>query len=258
MIDPAEIAQELIVAAAERRALGSPLTERHPELDLETAYVAQRLVVGARLATGASLVGAKLGLTSRAKQEQMNVGEPLHGWLTSDMLRPMGAKLDLSGFIHPRAEPEIAFLLRESPAAPASIATVLAATQAVFGAIEIIDSRFAGFRFGLPDVVADNASSAAFVLGSRTREVRDVGDLRLTGCVLRVNGVVVATAAGAAVLGHPAESVAWLVNQLAAREQSLPAGAIVLSGALTDAVPLAAGTVVTAEFDGLGHAEVWC
>lgn len=258
MTDPAEIARELVTATVERRALSSPFTDRDPDIDLETAYLAQRLVVDARLAGGARIVGAKLGLTSRAKQERMNVAEPLYGWLTGDMMRPTGAKLDLDGFIHPRAEPEIAFLLRASPAAPASITTVLAATEAVFGALEIIDSRFEGFRFRLPDVVADNASSAGFVVGSVTRLVRDAGDLRLTGCVLRANGEVVATAAGAAVLGHPAESVAWLVNRLAARQQTLPAGAIVLSGALTDAVPLAARTVVTAEFDGLGCAEVWC
>ncbi len=258
MADPAAIAQELVAAMAHRRTLSAPFTDRDPDLDLETAYLAQRLVVDARLAAGARVVGAKLGLTSRAKQERMNVAEPLYGWLTSDMLRPTGVKLDLDDFIHARAEPEIAFLLRESPEAPASVATVLAATEAIFGALEIIDSRYEGFRFRLPDVVSDNASSAGFVLGSVTRRVCDAGDLRLTGCVLRANSEVVATAAGAAVLGHPAESVAWLVNSLAARQQSLPTGAIVLSGGLTDAVPLQAGTVVTAEFDGLGCVEVCC
>ena len=252
----ADVADRLIEAQQTRRALGEPFTNFTPGFDEASAYDTQRRVVDARLRDGGTVIGAKLGLTSQAKQRQMSVDRPIYGWLTSDMLRVAEEPLDLDGFIHPRAEPEIAFLLREVVTAPASVTSVLAATESVFSAIEIIDSRYDGFHFRLADVVADNASSAALTLGSVAVNPQRAGDLRLLGCVLRVNGEVVATAAGAAVLGHPAASVAWLINQLAARGQTLPAGSIVLSGALTDAVPVSAGTQVTAEFDGLGVARV--
>jgi 2-oxo-3-hexenedioate decarboxylase len=251
MTDVTRIADQLIAAAAERRALAEPFTA-HEQLDVERAYEVQQAVVDGRLRAGATIVGAKLGLTSRAKQRQMQVDEPLYGWLTSDMVLLGDEPLDLSRFIHPRAEPEIAFLLREQVDAPATTATVLASTHSVFAAIEIIDSRYDAFRFGHADVIADNASSAAIVLGSRPRSPDQLGDLRLCGCVLRVDGRIVSTAAGAAALGHPATAVAWLIDQLHRRGQTLPAGSIVLSGALTDAVALAPGATVTAEFDGLG------
>jgi 2-oxo-3-hexenedioate decarboxylase len=222
------------------------------DFDVEVAYEVQQRVVDARLERGAVLVGAKLGLTSRAKQQQMNVDDPLYGWLTSDMLLPGSEPLDLGHLIHPRAEPEIGFLLRETVSAPATVASVLAATDRVFAALEIIDSRYDGFRFRLPDVIADNASAAGVRLGSIVSEPQALGDLRLVGCVLRVDGKIVATAAGAAVLGHPAESVAWLINELGRRGRKLAPGSLILSGALTDAVPVTAGGSVTAEFDGLG------
>jgi 2-oxo-3-hexenedioate decarboxylase len=185
----------------------------------------------------------------------MQVDQPLYGWLTSDMLLPAGEPVDLDAFIHPRAEPEIAFLLDREVSAPATITSVLAATRLVFGALEIIDSRYDNFRFRHPDVIADNASSAGVIAGSVALPPEQLGDLRLIGCVLRADGVVAATAAGAAVLGHPAQSVAWLVNELDRRGQRLPAESIVLSGGLTDALPLRAGGSVSAEFDGLGTVE---
>jgi 2-oxo-3-hexenedioate decarboxylase len=258
MASARQIAAALDAAVTGRQALAAPFTDTDPALDATLAYAVQDLVVAARQGRGARIVGAKLGLTSRAKQARMNVDQPLYGWLTSDMLRPTGAALDLERFIHPRAEPEIAFLLGSEIALPATVTSVLAATAQVFGAIEIIDSRYDAFRFRHPDVVADNASSAGVVVGSVAVTPADAGDLRLTGCVLRAEGEVVATAAGAAVLGHPAESVAWLANELDGRGRRLPAGAIVLSGGLTDAVPLRHGGHVTAEFDGLGVVEVSC
>jgi 2-oxo-3-hexenedioate decarboxylase len=253
-----EVAAALDAAVTEQRALEAPFSDADPALDAATAYEIQDLVVAARQARGARVIGAKLGLTSRAKQERMNVDQPLYGWLTSDMLRPTGVPLDLETFIHPRAEPEIAFLLGAEIALPATVTSVLAATERIFGAIELIDSRYDAFRFRHPDVVADNASSAGVIVGSVAVAPSDAGDLRLTGCVLRADGEVVATAAGAAVLGHPAESVAWLANALERRGRRLPAGSIVLSGALTDAVALRPGSQVSAEFDGLGVVEVWC
>jgi 2-oxo-3-hexenedioate decarboxylase len=258
MPDVAAIAGALDRAVLERTLLPAPFTDAEPDLDTETAYLIQDLLVAKRLERGAHIVGAKLGLTSRAKQERMNVDQPLYGWLTSDMVLQAADAVVLDDFLHVRAEPEIGFLIGRPIAAPATAATVLAATDAVFGAIELIDSRYDAFKFRHPDVIADNASSAGVVLGGVLASPRDVVDLKLMGCVLRHDGRVVATAAGSAVLGHPAESVAWLVNQLAARGRALEQGAIVLSGALTDAVPLAPGQSVVAEFDGLGAVEIHC
>ncbi len=249
------IAAALDEAALVRRPLQQPFTDGDASLDVQTAYDVQRLVVGKRLERGARIVGAKLGLTSAAKQRQMQVDEPLYGWLTSDMV--LGSPLvDLGAFIHVRAEPEIGFLIGREIRTPATVAGVLAATDAVFAAIELIDSRFDGFRFRHPDVIADNASSAGLVVGSVTRRPEEAGDLRLLGVVLRRNGAVVATAAGAAALGHPAASVAWMVDRLAERDEGLESGSIVLSGGLTDAMPLEPGSVVTAEIEGLGTVEV--
>jgi 2-oxo-3-hexenedioate decarboxylase len=187
----------------------------------------------------------------------MSVDEPLYGFVTSGMLAPYGEPVDLSSLIHPRVEPEIAFLLGRDVAAPATVTSVLAATEAVFAAVDVLDSRYADFRFRLPDVVADNASAAIFLTGPRAVRPTDLPDLGLVGCVLRVDGDVQATSAGAAVMGHPAASVAWLANQLAVRKQQLQAGWLVFSGGLTEPVRLAAGVSVTAEFDGLGSVEAF-
>lgn len=131
----------------------------------------------------------------------------------------------------------------------------MAATTAVMPAIDILDSRFAGYSFTLADVTADNASGARFALGG-TRVPVDGIDLRTVGCVFEKNGQLVGAAAGAAVLGHPAAAVAWFVGKLAERRRSLPAGSVVLAGALTSAVPVAAGDVVSATIDRVGSIEL--
>lgn len=255
MPDLDAIATTIAEAIDQRRAIPR-FTLEHPDLSADEAYDAQWLGIERRLEAGESLVGLKLGLTSAPKQRTMGVDEPLYGWLTDGMLAEPGGPIDLGRFIHPRVEPEIAFLLGEELRGPTTVTGVLAATRAVFPALELIDSRYADFSFKLPDVVADNASAAAVVIGSTAVPPEQAGDLRLIGCVLRVDGEVVQTAAGAAVLGHPAAAVAWAVNRLAERGRSLPGGSIVLSGALTDAVPLRPGTTVIAELDGLGVAEL--
>ena len=255
MIEAGEIARELAAAERERRHR-QPFTDRFPDLDLETAYAAQSAGVQAKLEAGERLVGAKLGLTSKAKQRVMNVDAPLYGFVTSGMLAPYGEPVRLDDFIHPRVEPEIAFLLARDVHAPATVTTVLDATAAVFAAIDILDSRYEQFRFALPDVVADNASAGGFVVGPRAVPPGQLGDLSLLGCVLRVDGEVVHTAAGGAVLGHPAASVAWLANQLGSRKQHLHAGWLIFSGGLTEPVPLQPGLAVTAEIAGLGAIEV--
>ena len=256
MMDAERIAAELAAAERERREL-DPFTDDNPDLDVETAYTAQWAGVQAKLAAGDRLVGAKLGLTSKVKQRVMKVDAPLYGWVTSSMLGEYGEPVDLARFIHPRVEPEIAFLLGRDVETPATVTGVLAATESVFGAVDVLDSRYANFRFRLPDVIADNASAALFLLGPRAVPPAEIEDLRLVGCVLRVNGDVAETAAGAATMGHPAAAVAWLANRLATRGQALTAGMLVFSGGLTEPVPLAPGVSVAAELDGLGAIEVW-
>jgi len=257
MNEPMELAARLIEAADKRTGIEALTTTAGP-FDVATAYQVQDAVVADRVGRGAAVVGAKLGLTSVAKQRQMKVDEPLYGWLTGEMAIDVGQLLHCERFIQPRCEPEIAFVLRADLAgAHVGAAQVLAATAAVYPAIDVLDSRFSGYSFTLPDVIADNASGAGFVVGGQATDPFGV-DLRLTGVVLEKNGELVATAAGAAVLGHPAASVAWLVRALAARGRGLTAGQVVLSGALTEAVAVAPGDVVVARFDWLGTIELGC
>jgi 2-oxo-3-hexenedioate decarboxylase len=254
VIDARSIADELLAAERERKEIPQ-FSEAHPDLDLATAYQAQQATVAAKLDAGEVLVGYKLGLTSRNKQQAMGVDSPLYGRVTSGMLAAFDEPVRLDRFIHPRVESEIAFLLARDVEAPATITSVLAATEVVFGAVDVLDSRYEGFRFTLEDVVADNASAGAFYLGPIARRPDDLVDLRLIGCVVRVDGDVAMTAAGAAVMGHPAASVAWQVNQLPDGEK-LRAGQFVFSGGVTAPVPVVSGGSVTFEFDGLGAIEV--
>lgn len=252
-----QIARTLIDAARHRTGI-EPITNTYPDLDFETAYEVQDAVVDARTQQGATVIGAKLGLTSRAKQLQMKVDRPLYGFLTDDMQIDSGESLACDRFIQPRCEPEIAFLLGRDLAGPqVSAAHVLAATDLVFPAVDVLDSRFSGYAFTFFDVIADNSSCAAFTLGGQGVEPTGL-DLRLTGCTFEKNGRLVATAAGAAVMGHPAASIAWMVRQLSARGRGLKAGQVILAGALTEAVPVSPGDTVVVRFDRLGTVELPC
>lgn len=251
--DVAALAGALQAAEDGRRSIPQ-LSAAHPELDVATAYAVQRHNFERRLAGGDAFLGYKLGLTSRAKQVAMGVASPLWGRLAAGLLHPEEEPLDLSRLIHPRVESEIAFLLaKDVDGRTATTASVLAATAGVFPALEILDSRYDDFRFTLADVVADNASAAGVVCGGRLLAPESV-DVQLEGMVLRHDGEVVDTAAGAAVSGHPAAAVAWLAREAG----GLPAGAIVLSGGLTAPVGLAPGSVVSAEFTHLGGVTLRC
>lgn len=256
MIDLRHIADVLVAAERERKPI-RPFTEEYPFFGASRAYQAQQLFVEAHLNSGERPVGAKLGMTSKVMQSMIGVGQPVSGWLTAGMVLGYGEPVPLPRLIHPKAEPEIAVMLGEKPAYPATVASVLIATEAVFAAIEIFDSRFEDYRYRMPDVIADNVGAARFVLGPRACTVAELGDLRLIGCVFRSAGEVTGTAAGAAVMGHPAAAVAWLVNTLAARGEHLDAGSIVLTGGLTAPVTMREGTAVTAEFDQLGSVEIY-
>lgn len=251
-----EIADTLVTSERERKGIAQ-FSDEHPDIPVETAYAAQKAFVQSKLDAGETFVGWKLGLTSRNKQQAMGLDAPLYGRVTSGMLSTYGEPVRLDRFIHPRVECEIAFLLARDIEGPATITSVLAATEVVFGAVDVLDSRYESFRFTLSDVVADNASAGAFYLGPIARRPDELEDLRLLGAVVRVDGEVAMTAAGAAVMGHPAASVAWLANQLAVEGETLRAGQIVFSGGVTAPVPVVAGRSVTFEFDGLGAIEVY-
>lgn len=255
MTDNAALA-ERIWAAIEQRSAIAPLTNDVPELTVDAAYDIQDAVIAKHLATGATITAAKLGLTSTAKQRQMNVAEPLYGWMTDAMRLPGDNMLEVARFIQPRVEPEVAFMTdRELSGPGVTAAEVLSATEWVAPAIDVLDSRFTGYQFTLADVTADNSSAAAYAIGD---PVLLHGDLRLTGCVLSKNGDLVATAAGAAVMEHPAAAMAWFVRKLHSRGRSLAAGSLVLAGSWTAAIPVAPGDIVHAEFDRIGEVTVRC
>ena len=253
-----DAAVERLTSAVRNLTATTPLTEHHGHFDIPTAYDLQARVVAHRLDQGHRVIGAKLGLTSEAKQRQMNVDEPLYGWLTSDMRVEPGSPADAAEGGVEDGEAEIAVLIGDDlEGDDIGAADVLAATAAVMPAIDVLDSRYAGYSYTLPDDIADNSSSAGFVTGSVLVDPTGI-DLRLCGVVLEVNGQVMATAAGAAVLGHPAASVAWLVRALARRGEGLSAGMTVLSGACTAAFAVSPGDTVVARIDRLGTVEVPC
>jgi 2-keto-4-pentenoate hydratase len=252
-ISATEIADRLAAARVDRTAI-APFSDEFPSLDLATGYEVQRL---ARGSSGAP-IGWKLGVTSRAKQVQVGIDSPIRGFLGAVHVLDVGEPLIVAEHIHPRAEPEIVFVLgRDLAGAHVTATDVLAATAGVAAGIEIIDSRYEDYRFTMPDVVADNSSAGRFVVGTPV-PVAGI-DLRLVGVVFEHNGEVIATASGAASLGSPAAAVAWLVRSLAADGGAgLAEGDVILSGGLTAAVPVAAGDVVVATVDRLGSVELAC
>lgn len=252
IVDVSSAAEALRSAEADRVDRGR-ITGEWPELDQQAAYEVQDLVVGGRLDAGESLTGFKLGLTSKAKQEQMNVSAPLSAWVTD--AHDVGAEIAVSEFIHPRIEPEIILVLNQGLSGPSCTADdVRAATTEVRAGFELIDSRYRDFSFALPDVIADNASAAGYVVGDFAAGPDT--DLVAERVELLIDDRVVHSATGAAVYPDPFSAVADAVNALAARERSVPAGMLVLTGALTDAVFLEPGKTYTARFSTLGEVTV--
>lgn len=246
------IAEDLYRAEIDKTPI-SPLTETYPGMTVAQAYPVQLEGIAIRSERDSRRgVGKKIGLTSLAMQKLFGVHEPDYGHLLDHMLVREGEAIETRDLIMPKVEGEIAFVLRRSLNGPGiTLADVLRATEGVMASIEIIDSRIRDWKIKLPDTIADNASSARFVVGSRLVPLKRL-DLRLLGMVLEKNGEVVSTAAGAAVLGHPAASVAWLSNKLGEFGIALKEGEIILSGALTAAVEARAGDSFLVSFQGLG------
>ena len=253
-IDHAHWAQYLLAGVDERSEVQA-ITKQVDELSIDDAYAIQAALLELQLGRGDTLAGAKLGLTSAAKQEQMGVDAPVYGWVPASSVLTNGI-VPLGELIHPRCEPEIVFILGEDLAGPNVTADdVLDATSKVVGGIEVIDSRFEAFSFTLPDVIADNTSAARVVIGDEGMAPREA-DLTTLGCVFEVDGEITGTATGAALLGDPAACVAMLANHLGKHGQKLEAGWLVMAGAATDARPLADGTVATARYSHLGSVTV--
>ena len=251
------LGDELHAALRERRTL-APLSERHPDLTVEQAYrISLRLLQG-RLSGGERVIGKKIGVTSEAVQRMLGVYQPDFGFLTDAMQFEDGARISLAdaGLIQPRAEAEIAFMLKADLQGPGvTREQVLEATDWVAPCFEIVDSRIDDWKIRIQDTVADNASCGVFVVGRRHTDPRSID---LAGVQMRMwrNGEPAGSGLGSAVQGHPAEAVAWLANTLGAFGIPFRRGELILLGALAPLGPAAAGDRFSMEIEGLGGCSV--
>jgi 2-oxopent-4-enoate/cis-2-oxohex-4-enoate hydratase len=249
------LGDELYTALRERSVV-EPLTNRYTDITIEDAYHVQQRMITRRQQDGERIVGKKIGVTSRAVMNMLGVYRPDFGYLLDAMIVNEGEAIDSSTLIQPKAEGEIAFLLKRDLMGPGiGNAEVLAATECVMPCFEIVDSRIRDWKIKIQDTVADNASCGVFVLGDRAVDPRRV-DLSTCGMVLEKNGEIVATGAGAAALGSPLNAVAWLANTLGQLGIGLKAGEIVLSGALAAMFPAAKGDNFRVSIGGLGNCSV--
>jgi 2-oxo-hept-3-ene-1,7-dioate hydratase len=242
---------ELILQAETERKPVEQLSRTFPKMTIEDAYRVQDLWAEARIAKGARMVGHKIGLTSRAMQMASKMTEPDYGRILDDAMYNDGAQIRAESFIKPRLEVELAFIMGEDLAGPATrIYDVMRATEMIVPALEIIDYRTDTPR-AITDTIADNAAFAAIVVGGRPVRPMDV-DIRWVGATLSKNGVIEESGVSAAIMGHPAAGVAWLVNKLHAVDQRLRKGQIVLAGSFTRPVDIAKGDVIQADYGPLG------
>lgn len=243
-------AAQLMRAAIERKPI-TQLSKTFPNIEIEDAYRIQALWAGLRIAKGARVVGHKIGLTSRAMQQASNMTEPDYGRILDDALYNDGACIDAAGFLKPRLEIELAFIMGEDLQGPHTrIYDVMRATEFVTPALEIIDYRTDVPR-AITDTIADNAAFGAIVVGGRTIRPMDL-DVRWIGATLSKNGIIEESGVSAAIMGHPAAGIAWLVNKLHTVGGKLEKGQIVLCGSFTRPVDIFKGDVVHADFGPLG------
>jgi 2-oxopent-4-enoate/cis-2-oxohex-4-enoate hydratase len=252
-----ELGDELFAALRQRRVL-EPLTTREPAITIGDAYRISQHLLSRRLAEGERVVGKKIGVTSKPVQDMLGVHQPDFGFLLDVMQVPDGATLSLSArrLIQPRAEGEIAFVLKKDLKGPGvTEEQVLDATDYVTPCFEIVDSRIRDWKIRIQDTVADNASCGVFVLG-RERVAPRTLDLAAVKMRIRKNGAHVADGVGAAVQGHPATAVAWLANTLGEFGIPFLAGEIILSGSLAPLLPAAPGDRFEMTLDGIGGATI--
>lgn len=235
----------------------APLTEREPDITIEDAYNIQSRMIARRLDAGETIVGKKIGVTSKAVQDMIGVDRPDFGQLTSGMAYHAGRELPIGGLIAPRAEAEVAFVLKRDLNGPGiTAADVIRATDYVVPCFEIVDSRITDWKIKIQDTVADNASCGVYLLGEPQARPLDL-DLNLAGMVLERNGELFSTAAGAAVQGGPVNAVVWLANTLGELGIPFKAGEVILSGSQSTLVPITAGEHMRCTVGGLGSCEVY-
>jgi 2-keto-4-pentenoate hydratase len=232
------------------------LSESYPDMTVEDAYAVQLENVRKREAQGEKQIGMKIGLTSAGMQRLLNVTEPDYGHLFENMLLPQRSACSMSELIQPMVEGELSFCLNKPLKGPGvTVADVYDATAWVTPSIEIVDSRVKDWKIKLVDTIADNGSSARFMLGGSMVPIEQV-DMRLTGMTLERNGELISSGTTAEVWGNPAAAVAWLANKLGSFGIELKAGYIVMAGAVTAALPAKAGDVFTVSFQGMGSVSV--
>ncbi|MGH8830807.1 MAG: fumarylacetoacetate hydrolase family protein [Polaromonas sp.] len=251
------LGDELFDALRQRRTL-APLTERHADITIDDAYRISLRLLERREAAGERLIGKKIGVTSKPVQDMLGVFQPDFGFLTDAMQFADGATVSLkqAGLIQPRAEGEIAFMLKSDLQGPGvTREDVLAATEWVAPCFEIVDSRIHDWKIKIQDTVADNASCGVFVVGTRHTDPRAL-DLAAAAMQMWKNDAPAGSGLGSAVQGHPAEAVAWLANTLGAFGIPFRAGELILSGSLAPLVPALAGDRFTMQIEGLGGCSV--
>lgn len=250
-----QLAADLAEAERARVAIG-PLTSDNPAIDVVDAYEIQLINIRQRVAEGARVVGHKVGLSSKAMQEMMGVDEPDYGHLLDDMEVFEDRPVPAGEYLYPRVEVEVGFVLADDlPGEGCTEDDVLAATAAFAPAIELIDTRITDWKIKLCDTIADNASSAGWVLGEARVSPKDI-DIQNIDAVLTRNGEVVAKGRSDAVLGNPVTAVAWLARKVDSFGVRLKAGDIVLPGSCTKAIDARPGDEFVADFDGLGSVHL--
>jgi 2-oxo-hept-3-ene-1,7-dioate hydratase len=244
-------AAQSLLTAEESRVPIPQLSRTYPQIEIEDAYRIQDLWAEGRIAKGARVAGHKIGLTSRAMQMASKMTEPDYGRILDDALFNDGAQIRADLFIKPRLEVELAFIMGEDLEGPSTrIYDVMRATEFIVPALEIIDYRTEVPR-AITDTIADNAAFGAIVVGGRVIRPMDV-DIRWIGATLSKNGIIEESGVSAAVMGHPAAGIAWLVNKLHAVGGKLEKGQIVLAGSFTRPVDIAAGDVIHADYGRIG------
>ncbi len=250
-----ELAADLAQAERSREPI-APLTAAYPDIDVVDAYEIQLINIRQRVAEGARVLGHKVGLSSKAMQQMMGVDEPDYGHLLDEMQVFEDTPVKAGRYLYPRVEVEVGFILAaDLPGAGCTEDDVLAATEALAPSIELIDTRITDWKIALCDTIADNASSAGFVLGEARVSPREL-DVKSIDAVLTRNGEVVTEGRSDAVLGNPVTAVAWLARKVEGFGVRLRKGDIVLPGSCTRAIDARAGDNFVADFAGLGSVRL--
>lgn len=249
------IGDELYAALTERRTI-EPLTNTYSDITIEDAYQVSLRLLANRTRAGERVIGKKIGVTSEAVMDMLDVRQPDFGFLT-DAMRHDGEMPISELLIQPRAEGELAFVLKSDLVGPGiTNAQVLAATEAVLPCFEVVDSRISDWRIKIQDTVADNASCGLFTINEQAAIAPEHIDLAGCRMVVKKNGNIISEGIGAAAMGSPVNCVAWLANTLGQFGITLNAGDIILSGSLVPLEPVTAGDVMTLTIDGIGDCAV--